>query len=83
MLLVELISRNKPPRDRTILAKPESAQTFLLGQLGEEALLTPNPAVTTFIDIAVRCVTLPAGKRPNIDSIRHDLQRILTTPHLP
>jgi hypothetical protein len=57
-----------------VCAEPEAFLTFLLGQLGEDTMLAPNPAVTSFIDIAVRCVTLPAGKRPTADSIAEDLR---------
>jgi hypothetical protein len=74
MLLVELITRDKPPRDRALYAQPEAFLTFLLGQVGEEVVLAPNPAITCFLDVAVRCVTSPAGRRPTIDSILSNLQ---------
>lgn len=72
MLLVELITRDKPPRDRALYAEPAAFMTYLLGQLGEEAVLAPGK--NAILDVAVRCVTLPAGQRPTIDRILSDLQ---------
>jgi hypothetical protein len=72
MLLVELITRDKPPRDRALYAEPAAFMTYLLGQLGEEAVLAPGK--NAILDVAVRCVTLPAGQRPTIDRILLDLQ---------
>lgn len=66
MLIVELITRDKPPLERSVLMQTDTCREYLRGKFSGSEV---GPIPQKLIDVAALCLVSNPQERPSIEAL--------------